>query len=176
MPSAPPPPPPPSSNNSEKKKWVVNTDANTQDSATAAAQVAQNKIATATTTTTTTTWSGIGSNTFEKSSTGFVGLANQGTLCKKIYFHIGATCYLNSLIQSLYMTPEVRRILYKWQYYPASHGKENFCIPLQLQKLFGRLQLSQERAISTEPLTESFRWTKADSFVQHVCCLKITFC
>ena len=35
----------------------------------------------------------------------FVGLSNQG-----------ATCYLNSLLQTLYMTPEFRRALYSWNY------------------------------------------------------------
>eukprot|EP01114_Cavostelium_apophysatum_P008676 TRINITY_DN2135_c0_g1_i3.p1 TRINITY_DN2135_c0_g1~~TRINITY_DN2135_c0_g1_i3.p1 ORF type:complete len:1106 (+),score=339.91 TRINITY_DN2135_c0_g1_i3:161-3478(+) len=38
-------------------------------------------------------------------SSGFVGLSNQG-----------ATCYMNSLIQSLYMTPEFRAALYKWDF------------------------------------------------------------
>lgn len=33
---------------------------------------------------------------------GFVGLANQG-----------ATCYLNSLLQTLYLTPEFRNAIYK---------------------------------------------------------------
>jgi ubiquitin C-terminal hydrolase len=37
----------------------------------------------------------------------FVGLSNQG-----------ATCYLNSLLQSLYNTPEIREMLYKWKYNP----------------------------------------------------------
>jgi ubiquitin carboxyl-terminal hydrolase 47 len=35
----------------------------------------------------------------------FVGLSNQG-----------ATCYMNSLLQTLYMTPEFRAALYKWNY------------------------------------------------------------
>lgn len=34
----------------------------------------------------------------------FVGLSNQG-----------ATCYLNSLLQSLFMTPEFRQGLYSWK-------------------------------------------------------------
>ena len=38
-----------------------------------------------------------------KSATGYVGLSNQG-----------ATCYLNSLIQTLFMTPEFRNALYDW--------------------------------------------------------------
>jgi ubiquitin C-terminal hydrolase len=37
-----------------------------------------------------------------------VGLSNQG-----------ATCYLNSLLQALYMTAEIRMGLYKWVYNSA---------------------------------------------------------
>jgi ubiquitin C-terminal hydrolase len=58
-----------------------------------------------------------------KSSTGFVGLKNQG-----------ATCYLNSLIQSLYMTPIFRKAIFSWRYDKENDKSEGNCIPLQLQR------------------------------------------
>jgi ubiquitin C-terminal hydrolase len=69
------------------------------------------------------------------------GLAAQGT-----------TGYANSLFQTLYMTPEFRRALYEWEYNVDVHGEEDDCIPLQLQRLFGRLQLDSARAASPEGL------------------------
>ena len=90
-----------------------------------------------------------------KSSTGFVGLSNQG-----------ATCYLNSLIQSLYMTYELRHAVYQWQYDPAKYEEVESCVPAQLQRLFVQLQTSEERAVETEGLTKSFGWTDSDSFQQ----------
>ena len=50
----------------------------------------------------------------DKSDTGCVGLINQG-----------ATCYLNSLLQMLFMTPEFTRELMRWKMPPdASAGKK----------------------------------------------------
>ena len=85
----------------------------------------------------------------------YVGLSNQG-----------ATCYLNSLIQTLFMTPDFRRAMFKWKYDPLKDGEEEFCIPLQLQKLFGYLQLSSLKAVDTVALTRSFGWEGSEVFQQ----------
>lgn len=89
----------------------------------------------------------------EKSPTGYVGLSNQG-----------ATCYLNSLIQTLYMTPELRKGLYtQFEYSSELDGPEHRCIPLQLQKLFARLQMGECAIVETKDLTKSFGFTDADA-------------
>lgn len=59
---------------------------------------------------------------------GYVGLVNQAM-----------TCYLNSLLQALYMTPEFRNALYRWEFDNDNEAKN---IPYQLQKLFLNLQVS----------------------------------
>lgn len=51
------------------------------------------------------------------------------------------TCYLNSLLQALYMTPEFRNALYNWEYVEGSEKDEANSIPYQLQKLFLNLQV-----------------------------------
>lgn len=48
------------------------------------------------------------------------------------------TCYLNSLLQALFMTPEFRNALYKWEFDGSDPNKN---IPYQLQKLFLNLQV-----------------------------------
>eukprot|EP01027_Heterolobosea_sp_BB2_P009389 GEZU01013842.1.p1 GENE.GEZU01013842.1~~GEZU01013842.1.p1 ORF type:complete len:318 (-),score=21.00 GEZU01013842.1:29-850(-) len=93
---------------------------------------------------------------YQKSDTGFVGLSNQG-----------ATCYLNSLVQTFYGIPELRRLIYSFKYDPQIHSSEESCIPLQLQKLFARLQLSERRYADTKNLTRSFGWEDSEAFVQH---------
>lgn len=58
----------------------------------------------------------------------YTGLVNQAM-----------TCYLNSLLQALFMTPEFRNALYRWEF---DNDKEDKNIPYQLQKLFLNLQVS----------------------------------
>ncbi|KAF9082945.1 hypothetical protein BGX23_011943 [Mortierella sp. AD031] len=67
-----------------------------------------------------------------KASTGFVGLENQG-----------ATCYMNSMLQSLYFT----------NYFRKAH-------------VFYQLSVSS-KAVSTKDLTQSFGWDEVESFRQH---------
>ncbi len=74
--------------------------------------------------------------------------------------------YLNGLLQTLFMTPEFRKAIFTWNYNPEKDGAEEFCIPLQLQRLFGLLQLSSERAVSTVALTHSFGWEGSEVFQQ----------
>eukprot|EP01147_Barroeca_monosierra_P004541 gene4541-8565_t len=82
----------------------------------------------------------------------FVGLANQG-----------ATCYLNSLLQSLYMTPEFRNAVYRSE----AQSQDETSIPAELQKLFLRLQTSKQRAVDTKDITKSFGWDTSEAFQQH---------
>lgn len=86
----------------------------------------------------------------------YLGLSNQG-----------ATCYMNSAIQTLFMTPEFRRSVYAWVYSEELHGDKSTCIPFQLQKLFAELQLSKKEYIETRALTKSFGWHGGEAFVQH---------
>eukprot|EP00697_Spironema_sp_BW2_P014547 gnl/Spiro4/499_TR279_c0_g1_i1.p1 gnl/Spiro4/499_TR279_c0_g1~~gnl/Spiro4/499_TR279_c0_g1_i1.p1 ORF type:complete len:1040 (-),score=324.70 gnl/Spiro4/499_TR279_c0_g1_i1:25-3087(-) len=86
----------------------------------------------------------------------FVGLSNQG-----------ATCYMNSLLQTLFMTPEFRSTLFRWRYNAEKDGDPEECIPLQLQKLFGKMQIGKLAYVETKDLTKSFGWSSYDSFQQH---------
>ncbi|XP_053398003.1 ubiquitin carboxyl-terminal hydrolase 47-like isoform X2 [Mercenaria mercenaria] len=93
------------------------------------------------------------SSTFLKSETGYVGLVNQAM-----------TCYLNSLIQTLYMTPEFRNAIYRF-HFDSGKGVKN--IPYQLQRLFLLLQTSTKRAVETTDLTKSFGWDSSEVWQQH---------
>jgi ubiquitin carboxyl-terminal hydrolase 47 len=74
---------------------------------------------------------------------------------------------MNSLLQSLFMTPEFRNRIYSWQYDPDRHGDKEDSIPYQLQMLFGTLQTSKASYGDTKALTKSFGWNNRDSFEQH---------
>lgn len=50
------------------------------------------------------------------------------------------TCYLNSLIQTLFMTPEFRNALYRWRF-DGTEEEQAKSIPFQLQSLFLKLQV-----------------------------------
>lgn len=84
---------------------------------------------------------------------GYVGLVNQAM-----------TCYLNSLLQALYMTPEFRNALYRWEFDNDNEAKN---IPYQLQKLFLNLQTSPKAAVETTDLTRSFGWDSTEAWQQH---------
>jgi ubiquitin C-terminal hydrolase len=74
---------------------------------------------------------------------------------------------MNSLLQTLYMTPEFRQRIYMWNYDPEKHGRPEDCIPLQLQLLFAKLQLSKNWYVDTTALTKSFGWDLREGFQQH---------
>jgi hypothetical protein len=61
------------------------------------------------------------------------------------------------------MSPEFRTSLYGWRFNADVDTREERCIPLQLQKLFGRLQIGRAAIVETKDLTRSFGWSETDS-------------
>lgn len=88
-----------------------------------------------------------------KAETGFVGLKNQG-----------ATCYMNSLLQTLYHLPYFRKAVYAIPI-PENENPQS-SIPLALQRVFYKLQKGT-KSVDTKELTKSFGWDTIDSFLQH---------
>ena len=88
-----------------------------------------------------------------KKETGMVGLRNQG-----------ATCYLNSLLQSLYLTGAFRKAVYQIPT-ATEQDRQNSASAYALQRLFYRLQADQI-AVSTQELTHSFGWESRQIFEQ----------
>ncbi|CAA2983781.1 ubiquitin carboxyl-terminal hydrolase 12-like isoform X2 [Olea europaea subsp. europaea] len=88
-----------------------------------------------------------------KKETGFVGLKNQG-----------ATCYMNSLLQTLYHIPYFRKAVYHMP--TTENDMPSGSIPLALQSLFYKLQYN-DTSVATKELTKSFGWDTYDSFMQH---------
>lgn len=115
-----------------------------------------------------------------KKETGYVGLKNQG-----------ATCYMNSLLQTLYHIPYFRKVstfclctlsyccyfktllhieccIFQAVYHmpTTENDMPSGSIPLALQSLFYKLQYS-DTSVATKELTKSFGWDTYDSFMQH---------
>jgi hypothetical protein len=114
---------------------------------------------------------------------GVVSAGRARVILEITVFCRGATCYLNSLLQAMYMTPELRRGLYAidpeelglsvqeaQEASPAAETDESSAglpseaakpkgkkavrtLPLELQRLFAELQASDRAAVSTERLT-----------------------
>ena len=99
-----------------------------------------------------------------KGSSNFVGLYNQG-----------ATCYMNSSLQILYMTPQFRNLINSLILCDKILGNPTEFIPqgqkyniiLSLQKLFAELNLMNLKATKTKELTEAFGWEKGEGTDQH---------
>ena len=83
-----------------------------------------------------------------------------------MYCHQGATCYMNSLLQSLFMTPEFRAGVYAIPVVSDECVRED-SICFQLQCLFAQMQSSGVCPVETTGLTRSFGWTGAEAFQQH---------
>lgn len=83
---------------------------------------------------------------------GYVGIENQG-----------ATCYMNSLLQTLFFTNELRRAVFR---IPTEADDSNRSVALGLQGVFYDLQFSA-CVVATKKLTKSFGWNSVDSFTQH---------
>ncbi|XP_049869363.1 ubiquitin carboxyl-terminal hydrolase 7-like [Pectinophora gossypiella] len=87
-----------------------------------------------------------------KKHTGYVGLKNQG-----------ATCYMNSLLQTLFFTNVLRKAVYK---IPTVGDDSSRSVAFALQRVFYDLQFS-DKPVATKKLTKSFGWETMDSFMQH---------
>ncbi|KFH73362.1 ubiquitin thiolesterase [Podila verticillata NRRL 6337] len=87
-----------------------------------------------------------------KSMTGFVGLKNQG-----------ATCYMNSLLQSLFFTNFFRKAVFE---IPTDEDEPSKSVALALQRVFYQLATSSS-SVGTTELTRSFGWDSLESFMQH---------
>ncbi|KAI7815889.1 ubiquitin carboxyl-terminal hydrolase 5 [Gamsiella multidivaricata] len=87
-----------------------------------------------------------------KAMTGYVGLKNQG-----------ATCYMNSLLQSLFFTNYFRKAVYD---IPTADDEPSKSVSLALQRVFYQLATSNN-SVGTTELTRSFGWNSLESFMQH---------
>ena len=79
----------------------------------------------------------------DKSKSGYVGLEN-----------LGATCYMNSLIQQLYMVPQFRQGLLQA---PDKESDKNESMLYQLQIILSNLQESEKKFYDTTPFCKTYK-------------------
>src|SRR2546423_196852 len=94
-----------------------------------------------------------------------------------MYILYTATCYMNCLLQTLFMTPEFRASIYKMKLkgthirtYTHSHTHthtEDSGLLCEVQKLFAELQLVKHMGpLSPMHLTNAFGWVNSEAMVQ----------
>ena len=86
-----------------------------------------------------------------KEATGMVGLEN-----------LGATCYLNALLQMLYNVNLFRKSVYML---PSEGEVFENSTTLALQSVFRNLQCAKDN-VTTKDLTRAFGWTSQEAFMQ----------
>jgi hypothetical protein len=86
-----------------------------------------------------------------KEATGMVGLEN-----------LGATCYLNALLQMLYNVNLFRKSVYML---PTEGEVFENSTTLALQSVFRNLQCARDN-VTTKDLTRAFGWTSQEAFMQ----------
>jgi ubiquitin C-terminal hydrolase len=91
-------------------------------------------------------------NYSSKLYTGLVGLEN-----------LGATCYLNSLLQMLFHINAFRKAVYELPHKEENMGSTTYT--LALQNVFRHLQMS-DKEVNTQELLTAFGWTSQDAFAQ----------
>ena len=70
---------------------------------------------------------------------------------------------MNSLLQTLFFTNELRKAVYQM---PTENDDQFKSVPYALQRVFYDLQFS-EKSVGTKKLTRSFGWETLDTFMQH---------
>lgn len=90
-----------------------------------------------------------------KGESKYIGLKNQG-----------ATCYLNSLLQTLYFLNSFREAVYNIPLEETGSEGSEGGLPFQLQKLFYELDTSKS-TVQTTSLTKAIGWNSFNEFTQH---------